>query len=34
MIDMAIENLNAILDGKIPPHLINKDVIKVRPPSS
>ena len=34
MINMAIENLNAILDGKIPPHLINKDVIKVRPPSS
>jgi len=33
MIDMAVENLNSILDGRIPPNLVNKDVINVRPPS-
>lgn len=31
MVEMAIENLNAVLQGKIPPNLVNKDVIKVRP---
>ena len=31
MIEMAVENLNSILDGRIPPHLVNKDVINVRP---
>jgi glyoxylate reductase len=31
MIEMAIENLNSILEGRIPPNLVNKDVINVRP---
>jgi len=28
---MAAENLVSVLDGKIPPNLVNKDVLKVRP---
>lgn len=31
MIAMAIENLQAILTGKIPPNLVNKDVTNIRP---
>ena len=31
MIEMAVENLTSILAGRIPPHLVNKDVINVRP---
>lgn len=34
MIEMAIENLNSILKGKMPPNLVNKDMINVRPLSS
>jgi len=34
MIEMAIENLNAILRGKTPPNLVNRDVVKVRPLAS
>jgi glyoxylate reductase len=34
MIQMAINNLKCILQGKIPPNLVNKDVINVRPLSS
>ena len=28
---MAAENLVSVLDGKIPPNLVNKDVLKIRP---
>ena len=31
MIEMAINNLKAILNGRIPPNLVNKDVFNVRP---
>ena len=31
MIEMAIDNLKAILNGRIPPNLVNKEVISVRP---
>jgi len=31
---MAVENMTAILEGKVPPNLVNKEVLKVRPPSS
>ena len=31
---MAVENMTAILEGKIPPNLVNKEVLKVRPPTS
>jgi glyoxylate reductase len=34
MIQMAIDNLKCILQGKIPPNLVNKDVMNVRPLSS
>ena len=30
---MAAENLIATLEGRVPPNLVNKDVLKVRPPS-
>jgi len=29
---MAVENMTAILDGRVPPNLVNKEVLKVRPP--
>lgn len=29
---MAAENITAILEGKIPPNLVNREVLKVRPP--
>lgn len=29
---MAAENMTAILEGKIPPNLVNREVLKVRPP--
>lgn len=31
MTNMAIENLTAVLQGKVPPNLVNSDVLKVRP---
>ncbi|MFQ6075167.1 MAG: glyoxylate reductase [Candidatus Bathyarchaeia archaeon] len=31
MTNMAIENLTAVLQGRVPPNLVNKDVLKVRP---
>jgi len=31
---MAVENMIAILEGKVPPNLVNKEVLKVRPPTS
>jgi glyoxylate reductase len=31
MIEMAIDNLKAILNGRIPPNLVNEDVVSVRP---
>ena len=31
---MAVENLTAILEGKVPPNLVNKEVLKVRPPTT
>jgi len=31
---MAAENLTATLQGKVPPNLVNKDVLKIRPPST
>jgi len=31
MIEMAIDNLTAILNGRLPPNLVNEDVISVRP---
>ena len=31
---MAVENMTAILEGKVPPNLVNREVLKVRPPSS
>ncbi len=31
MTNMAIENLTSVLQGKSPPNLVNKDVLKVRP---
>ena len=31
---MAVENMTAILEGKVPPNLVNKEVLKVRPSSS
>jgi glyoxylate reductase len=34
MIQMAIDNLKCILQGKIPPNLVNKEVVNVRPPTS
>ena len=30
---MAAKNMIAILEGRIPPNLVNKDVLKVRPPT-
>ena len=30
---MAVENMIAILEGRVPPNLVNKEVLKVRPPS-
>lgn len=30
---MAAENLIAILEGRVPPNLVNREVLKVRPPS-
>jgi len=30
---MAVENMTAILEGRVPPNLVNKEVLKVRPPS-
>ncbi len=30
---MAAENMVAILEGRVPPNLVNKEVLKVRPPS-
>ena len=32
MAELVAENLIAFLEGKIPPTLVNKDVVKVRPP--
>ncbi|MCD6470718.1 hypothetical protein J7L29_07980, partial [Candidatus Bathyarchaeota archaeon] len=29
---MAVENMTAILEGRVPPNLVNKEVLKVRPP--
>jgi len=29
---MAAENLVEILEGRVPPNLVNKEVLKVRPP--
>lgn len=34
MIQMAIDNLKCVLQGKIPPNLVNKEVVNVRPLSS
>jgi phosphoglycerate dehydrogenase-like enzyme len=31
MIEMAVENITSILDGRLPPNLVNKDVVNVRP---
>ncbi|RLI36529.1 D-glycerate dehydrogenase [Candidatus Bathyarchaeota archaeon] len=31
---MAVENLTAILEGEVPPNLVNKEVLKVRPPTT
>jgi len=31
---LASENLIAILEGRVPPNLVNKEVLKIRPPSS
>jgi len=31
---MAAENLIATLEGRVPPNLVNKEALKVRPPSS
>jgi len=30
---MAVENMTAILEGRVPPNLVNREVLKVRPPS-
>jgi len=30
---MAVENMIAILEGRVPPNLVNKEVLKIRPPS-
>ena len=30
---MAVENMTAILEDRVPPNLVNKEVLKVRPPS-
>nr|MDO8133017.1 D-glycerate dehydrogenase [Candidatus Njordarchaeum guaymaensis] len=31
---MAVENATAALEGKVPPNLVNLDVLKIRPPTS
>ncbi|MEM2029572.1 MAG: NAD(P)-dependent oxidoreductase, partial [Candidatus Bathyarchaeia archaeon] len=32
MAEMVAENLIAFFDGKVPPNLVNPDVVKVKPP--